>query len=208
MQDLFATDSATDNLLQTHELGRGALVDYAGTTPLSERADALFAALMNEVAWEQREIVIGGRSIPQPRLVSWMGEPGLSYTYSGLTLSPSPWTPAVLDIKDVVQEITGHRFNTVLANLYRNGRDSMGFHSDDERELGKHPVIASVSLGATRRFVLRSLNQRPKRIVSFDLVPGSLLVMRGTTQELFEHGMPKVDESVGPRINLTFRTIV
>lgn len=204
MSDLFATEDA----LQSHDLSDGCVVDFASTTALTEQADVLFASLMAEVAWEQRSVVIGGRSIPQPRLVAWMGEPGLIYTYSGLTLSPSPWTPAVLQIKAMVEELSGHRFNTVLANLYRHGRDSMGFHSDNERELGKEPVIASVSLGATRRFVLRSLTGGPKKTVAFDLSPGSLLVMRGRTQEAFEHGLPKVEEAVGPRINLTFRTIV
>ncbi len=204
MSDLFATEDA----LQSHNLSDGCVVDFASTTALTEQADVLFASLMAEVAWEQRSVVIAGRSIPQPRLVAWMGEAGLSYTYSGLTLSPSPWTPTLAKIKAVVEELTGTCFNTVLANLYRHGHDSIGFHSDDEPELGPEPTIASVSLGETRRFVLKSKTNHPKQQFEFDLVAGSLLVMRGRTQEVYTHGVPKAAGQMGPRINLTFRNIV
>lgn len=172
-------------------------------------ARASFEALMREVPWQQKAISMMGRQVMQPRLVAWFGDPGAVYTYSGARNDPLPWTPALADLRRRAEAAAEHPFNSVLANLYRDGRDSMGFHADKERELGQNPVIASVSLGATRRFQLRYAGKRegvPGRDI--DLTDGSLLVMRGTTQHFWRHGVPKETGAIGARINLTFRWIV
>lgn len=174
-----------------------------------EEARGYEETLSCEVPWEQKAISMMGRKVMQPRLVAWFGDPDAIYTYSGLRNVPLPWIPALLTIKARAEQDAGAEFNSVLANLYRDGRDSMGFHSDSEKELGKDPVIASVSLGATRRFQLRYAGKKkgvPGRDI--DLPGGSLLVMRGTTQHFWRHGVPKEGGAVGPRINLTFRRIL
>ena len=171
-------------------------------------AARFFGALMREVPWEQKAISMMGKKVMQPRLVAWFGDPGAVYTYSGVRNDPLPWTPALLELKARAEQAAEHAFNSVLANLYRDGRDSMGFHADKERELGEDPVIASVSLGATRRFQLRYTGKK-KGVAGrdIDLTDGSLLVMRGTTQHFWRHGIPKETAPVGARINLTFRWI-
>ena len=166
------------------------------------------AALMCEIPWEQKAISMMGKRVMQPRLVAWFGDPAAVYTYSGVRNDPLPWTPSLSELRTRAEETAGHRFNSVLANLYRDGRDSMGFHADKEKELGEAPVIASVSLGATRRFQLRYTGKQkgvPGR--DLELPGGSLLVMRGTTQRYWRHGVPKETAAVGARINLTFRWI-
>lgn len=165
--------------------------------------------LLREVPWEQKEILIVGKRILQPRLVAWFGDADAVYTYSGVRNVPLPWIPPLTEIKQRAEEAAGTSFNSVLANLYRTGQDSMGFHADKEKELGKDPVIASVSLGAARRFQMRYAGKQ-KDIAGrdLDLPGGSLLVMRGTTQHHWRHGVPKERVPVGPRINLTFRRIL
>lgn len=162
---------------------------------------ALFELLKAETPWEQKSIRIQGREIPQPRLVSWHGDE--AYAYSGLKLAPKGWTPTLSMLRENLERITGARFNSVLLNFYRHGRDSIGMHADDERELGARPTIASISLGAERVF-----DMRPKKggsTVHVPLTPGSLLVMAGDTQRNWLHGVAKTTERVGERINLTFR---
>lgn len=171
----------------------------------SEDATRTFERLLADLDWKQRAIRIMGREVLQPRLTAWYGD--APYTYSGVTLDPLPWTPLLAELRDRVAATTGDPFNTVLCNLYRTGADSMGFHSDDEKELGPHPVIASLSLGATRRFVLHHKKKRAAP-VSIDLRDGSLLVMGGTTQDHWRHALPKDNAAADPRINLTFRRIV
>jgi alkylated DNA repair dioxygenase AlkB len=174
-------------------------------------ADRLFARLRAELAWEVHAVRIFGRVIPAPRLSAWHGNPGARYTYSGLTLAPRPWTPALAEVRAAVEQAVGLRFDAALANLYRDGADGMGWHSDDEPELGPAPVIASVSLGAVRRFVLRH-RRRAHPALALPLAHGSLLVMQGETQRNWRHALPKVTAkggaAVGPRINLTFRRIL
>lgn len=167
----------------------------------------LLTALHAELPWRQETIRLFGRQIPQPRLIAWHGDPDAVYTYSGLTLAPAPWTPALSRILHSVQALCGVRFNSVLANCYRDGSDSMGWHSDDEPELGPEPVIASVSFGAARTFALRHRQQRALRY-QLSLAAGSLLVMQGVTQQHWQHQIPKTRRPVAARINLTFRTIV
>ncbi len=167
----------------------------------------LFEALTNNVGWKSESIKIFGKSIPQPRLTAFYGDQGKAYTYSGITMHPKPWTAELTKIKLLIEKITGHRFSCVLLNFYRSGKDSMGWHSDDESTLGKNPVIASLSLGANRKFMLKhKINARLKH--SMILTDASLLVMKGKTQHSWLHQVPKTQKAIGPRINLTFRKLV
>jgi len=168
-------------------------------------ADELFADLRDGISWRQEEVVIFGRARLVPRLVAWHGDPGARYTYSGVAHEPLPWTPVLQAVRSRVESLSGHRYNSVLLNLYRDGRDGMGWHADDEPELGRDPVIASVSLGATRRFRLR--HRRRRDTVPLDLGHGSLLLMQGPTQHHWVHAVPKTSRPVGERINLTFRRV-
>lgn len=171
-----------------------------------DEADALFDVLRASIPWENHSVRLFGREHPSPRLSCWIGDPGAAYRYSGVRREPRPWTPALDALRERLSDATGVVFDSVLANLYRHGRDAMGWHADDEPELGPEPVIASVSLGATRRFVLRHRSGQPR--VALDLEPGSLLVMRGATQAHYRHALMRTARPVGARINLTFRRIV
>jgi alkylated DNA repair dioxygenase AlkB len=173
----------------------------------ASEASVLLAQLSQEVAWEQRAIRIFGQQIPQPRLTTWYGDPDAQYTYSGLTWEPRPWTPLLLALRQRVEAAAGSTFNSVLLNLYRNGQDSMGWHADDEPELGPAPTIASLSLGATRRFRLRPRAGLAHLPLGLDLTSGSLLLMRGPTQQHWQHALPKTARVLGPRLNLTFRLV-
>lgn len=163
----------------------------------------VLARLVAETEWRAEVITLWGKQHPQPRLTAWQGDK--AYTYSGLTLAPAPFSPLVLAIREAVEAASGLRFNSVLLNYYRNERDSMGMHSDDEAELGPEPAIASVSFGAARTFILR--HKRSKRTVKLDLTDGSLLLMSGSTQANWTHGINKQSQTLGPRVNLTFRYI-
>lgn len=165
-------------------------------------------ALLDEVAWRQEKIVIAGQEHLQPRLSAWYGDAGSSYVYSGLKLEPHAWTVTLLRIREDIEVATGHRFNSVLVNLYRNEQDSVGWHSDDERVLGENPVIASLSLGETRVFKLKHKTKKDQKAVSMELADGSLLVMAGTTQTFWRHAVNKERAAKGPRINLTFRNVL
>ncbi len=169
-------------------------------------SDVYFAALFTEVEWKQEPIILFGRSVLQPRLTAWVGDEGVSYRYSGITMQPKPWGPTLREIKSRVEEASGVKFTSALLNQYRDGSDSMGWHSDDEKELGKNPVIASVSFGATRKFQLRHRQDKQNK-ASIDLKHGSLLLMRGETQHHWMHAIPKTRAQIGPRINITFRVL-
>lgn len=162
--------------------------------------------LRHGIGWRQEEVQVFGRRHPVPRLVAWHGEAGARYTYSGTPHEPEPWTTTLELIRRRVQSLAGCGFNAVLLNLYRDGRDGMGWHADDEPELGIDPVIASVSLGAARRFCLRHRRRAGLR-VDLSLPGGSLLLMSGSTQRHWVHAVPKTTAPVGERINLTFRSI-
>ena len=167
-------------------------------------ADDTYAALMTGVSWRTASIQMFGRQIPSPRLTAWVGDH--AYTYSRLTWPPAPWGISLRAIRQRVEELTGTSFNGVLLNLYRDGYDSMGWHSDDEPELGRQPVIASLSLGAPRRFVFRALKNHAHKfrlILNHD----SLLIMSGETQSHWQHALPKTTKPVAARINLTFRWV-
>lgn len=168
---------------------------------------ALLRALAAALPWQQREIKMFGRSVLEPRETAWIGDARAIYTYSGRVNEPAPWPDVLQALRARVSERAGEAFNCVLCNLYRDGRDSMGLHSDAEPELGENPIIGSVSLGAVRRFQLRHRKQRDAKL-DIDLPPGSLLVMRGTTQHHYRHGISKQPSVVAARINLTFRRIL
>ena len=169
-------------------------------------ATAYFDSLLEFIAWEQRQISFFGQLVNQPRLVAWYGDPDAVYTYSNTTFEPLPWIAPLIEIKRRVETVADVTFNSVLCNLYRDGSDSMGFHSDDEPELRTVPVIASVSFGATRTLRFHH-KKRSDLKYSLELTHGSLLVMQGTTQQFWKHGIPKTSKPVGPRINLTFRVV-
>ncbi|MDQ1830068.1 alpha-ketoglutarate-dependent dioxygenase AlkB family protein [Massilia scottii] len=163
----------------------------------------VLARLVAETAWRAQSITLWGKQHPQPRLTAWHGE--AAYTYSGLRLEPLPFTPLQLALKEAVETVCGQRFNSVLLNYYRNERDSMGMHSDDEAELGPHPAIASLSFGAERTLILR--HKQTKQTLKLVLKDGTLLVMSGNTQKHWQHGINKSTRPIGPRVNLTFRFI-
>jgi alkylated DNA repair dioxygenase AlkB len=170
-------------------------------------ADAAFVALARETPWRQERIAVYGREVLQPRLTAWYGDPGARYAYSGLALEPLPWTPLLADLKARVETASGARFDSLLLNLYRDGRDCVSWHSDAEPELGRNPVIASLSLGAALRFQLRSRPPLPPARRELALRHGDLLLMRGATQHEWAHQVPRTARPVGPRINLTFRLV-
>jgi alkylated DNA repair dioxygenase AlkB len=171
-----------------------------------DEASRLFDELRQGIAWQQEKVTIFGQSRLVPRLVAWHGDPAARYTYSGTPHDPLPWTSPLERIRARVGELIGRSFNSVLLNLYRDGRDGMGWHADDEPELGPEPVIASVSLGAARRFCMRH-RRRNDRKLDISLPHGSLLLMSGGTQRHWVHAVPKTRVPVGERINLTFRSV-
>lgn len=184
-------------------VGSSAILHRAAFTP--EQCERLFRKLHQDVEWEQQEISVYGKTHLQPRLVAWYGNAGASYKYSGLTLHPSPWIDPIMEIKTVCEVIAGTTFNSVLLNLYRDGDDTVGWHSDDEPTLGQNPTIASVSLGTKRRFDLR--HKVTKEMVKTQLPAGSVLLMSGRLQSEWSHQVPRTKKVDSSRINLTFRRI-
>lgn len=182
----------------------GAQLRFA--TNLFTDPAAVFAQLHDEIAWEQHRLQLFGRRVDSPRLSCWVGDADAVYTYSRTRFVPHPWTPTLAQLRDGLQQVCAQRFNSVLCNLYRDGRDSMGAHSDAEPELGPAPTIASLSFGATRRFRLRHRSDPAARL-DLDLPGGSLLVMAGETQRHYRHDLPRARRVQEPRINLTFRRI-
>lgn len=185
----------------------GCLVLFRDWIPPAE-ALALFSLLRDELAWEQSVIRIAGMQRRIPRLNAWYGDPGASYRYSGTDFDPLAWTVTLAQLRSRLAGELDLEFNSVLANLYRDGNDCVGWHSDDERELGPNPCIASVSLGSERRFVMKHKRDKSIARIELKLPSGSLLVMSGATQHHWIHQLPRTRVPVGPRINLTFRRIV
>lgn len=185
-----------------------AEVYFLPRIPLGSLPQNVLSDLIREIPWRQENITVWGKNFAQPRLVAWYGDPGKRYTYSGIKLEPLPWTSALADIRIRVEDVVGAKFNSVLLNYYRDEHDSMGLHSDDEPELGMQPVIASLSLGAERIFIMKHKTRKEKKPVRIKLPSGSLLLMKGTTQQFWKHGIDKEARRVGPRVNLTFRQIV
>ena len=164
-----------------------------------------YSALTEQLKWQQDHIRMYGKQVKIPRLQAWYGDPEAQYTYSGLLMKPSPWQASLFELKQRCENVSGARFNSVLANWYRDNRDSMGWHSDDEPELGYQPVIASLSIGEVRDFDFRHKISGEK--YRLPLESGSLLIMAGDTQKFWQHGISKRAKTLGGRINLTFRMI-
>ena len=183
----------------------GAELRYAPDWLPAPIADELFFTVRQSVPWETHRIRLFGRWVDSPRLSCWMGDAEAAYTYSGARFEPHPWPVALRELRRRLVDELGCEFNSVLANRYRDGRDCMGWHSDNEASLGPEPVIASVSLGASRRFVLKHRQAAPK--LELSLPHGSLLLMGGETQANYRHALPRTAKPVGERINLTFRRI-
>ncbi len=165
---------------------------------------ALFRLLEQTLHWRQDQLKLFGRMVSIPRLQSFMGDEGIEYTYSNLLMKARPWLPELLTLKEQIEKASLSHFNTVLANLYRDGQDSMGWHSDDEPELRRNPTIASLSLGEPRRFLLRPKGSK-KTHTEIPLASGSLLIMAGELQHYWQHSVPKTARKIDPRMNLTFR---
>ena len=172
----------------------------------SKEADYLFGSLRELNGWRQDFIRIFGKAQPLPRLHRWFADSEQPYRWSGIEMNPEPFPDYLREILARLWDRTGIKFNTALGNLYRDGKDSVAWHSDDEPDLGPDPIIASLSLGATRRFLLRRKDNH-KEVKVYELTHGSLLLMTGSTQAYWEHTIPKTRHRVGPRINLTFRAI-
>ena len=172
----------------------------------AEESDYYFCQLLTEVKWRQEPIKIFGKTIMQPRLTAWYSDPGVKYGYSGLSLHSEAWSETLLEIKRRIEAVSQVKFNGALLNQYRDEKDSMGWHRDDEQELGVNPVIGSVSFGATRTFQFRHIKDKTLK-VSVGLSHGSFLLMRGSTQHFWEHSIAKKTKPIETRINLTFRVI-
>lgn len=169
-------------------------------------ANELFEKLRKEIPWQQDNITLFGKTHLQPRLTSLFGNEGKPYSYSNIVMQPHHWNPLLMFIKNEIEEACNESFTTVLLNYYRDGKDSNGWHADNEKELGRNPVIASVSFGAERFFHLQH-NTIKEQKLKINLEHGSLLIMKGTTQHFWKHQIPKTAKDIGPRINLTFRII-
>ncbi|MBU3661937.1 MAG: alpha-ketoglutarate-dependent dioxygenase AlkB [Bacteroidetes bacterium] len=173
----------------------------------AEDADIAYELLLQNIKWKQYHIKMFGKLLAQPRLTAWHGSAGLNYSYSGLNLAPEPFSKELLTLKAKIEQVGSIQFNSVLLNLYRNERDSMGWHADDERELGINPVIASLSLGQTRKFQVKHKLNKDLNL-NLLLTHGSLLLMKGEMQHYWQHAIPKSKNSCSQRINLTFRNIL
>lgn len=169
-------------------------------------ASTYFDVLRKETDWQQDRIKVFGKEYDQPRLTALFADNKNPYTYSNITMHPTPFSTLLLEIKSKIEKKLDQKFTTCLLNLYRNGQDSNGWHADNEKELGKNPVIASVSLGAERLFHMKHRTDKTQKL-RLNLAHGSLLVMSGSTQHHWLHQIPKTKKNVGERINLTFRII-
>ncbi|MEY3678688.1 MAG: hypothetical protein RI924_829 [Bacteroidota bacterium] len=181
-------------------------VNYFGPVLSAERANHFYHQLLETIAWKNDEARIFGKHYITKRKAAWYGDAGYAYTYSNTTKQALPWTPELVDLKIVTEKITGVRFNSCLLNLYHDGNEAMGWHSDDEKSLGRNSIIASLSLGAERKFSFK--HKETGQTVSLNLEHGSLLVMKDATQTHWLHRLNKSSKIKQPRLNLTFRTIV
>jgi alkylated DNA repair dioxygenase AlkB len=199
MSNLFPTEKIVFNL-------PNAEIEYHSNFFTTEKANLFYQKIHSETAWQHDEIMVYGKIHQQPRLTALYGNEGKPYSYSNIVMHPHKWNSLLMFIKNEVETICNENFTTVLLNLYRDGKDSNGWHSDNEKELGKNPTIASVSFGAERVFHLKH-NSIKDANLKLTLENGSLLLMKGETQHFWKHQIPKTAKPIGPRINLTFRTI-
>ena len=171
-----------------------------------EQSSGYFNRLFTEIRWKQEPIKIFGKEVMQPRLTAWYGDMSKPYAYSGITMAPNHWIHPLLEIKSVADKYSGAESSSALLNLYRDGNDGLGWHRDNEKVLGSAPTISSVSLGTVRTFQLRDHKEK-KNLISIELEPGSVVVMKGASQQAWEHRVPKTKKIFGARINITFRII-
>ena len=199
MNSLFPTEKISFNL-------PNAIIEYYPNFFDLEQSKMLFYKLQNEIPWQQDNITVFGKTHLQPRLTSLFGNEGKPYSYSNITMQPNSWNPLLMFIKNEIEEVCNENFTTVLLNQYRDGKDSNGWHADNEKELGKNPVIASLSFGSERSFYLKH-NSIADAKLKITLENGSLLLMKGETQHFWKHQIPKTSKTIESRINLTFRSI-
>jgi len=206
--DIFGNTTPQKSSIHTKEgitiVENGEFVFFRSFFTKAE-SDLLLKRLRNTIAWKQESMNMYGKKIDFPRLTAWYGNNDKPYSFSGITLHPQPWTIDILEIKRKIEAVIGIEFNSVLLNLYRDGNDSISWHTDAEKELGINPVIASANFGATRKFQLRHIKTKEK--FELELTHGCLLIMKGELQHYWQHQIPKTSKSVGVRINLTFRLI-
>lgn len=202
MRDLFALDQRFEDVPM-----RDADVSILRGLQTHAPYYLILKRLIDQTIWRQEKVNIFGKKLDQPRLISWYGDPGRRYSYSGIRNDPFPWTDLLRELKRNVESCSDAQFNSVLLNFYRNERDSMGFHSDDEKELGPEPSIASLSFGSTRTFIFKHKIDKDAKRVTVPLEEGSVLLMRGSTQKCWKHAIDKEKRPLGPRVNLTFRYI-
>jgi alkylated DNA repair dioxygenase AlkB len=199
--DLFNTEiDSSKNLLP-----KDGIVNYFGKLLIHQDANRYFDCLMNTIEWKNDQAIIYGKQIITKRKVAWYGDSDFEYTYSNITKRALSWTPELLELKSIIEEKTGEKFNSCLLNLYHNGDEGMSWHSDAEKDLKKDGAIGSLSFGAERKFAFK--HREIKETISLILEHGSLLVMKGTTQTNWLHRLPPTKRITKPRINLTFRTI-
>lgn len=199
MKSLFDTDPVFLNLPDAEVIYYPHFFD-------KEEADSIYTELISEIPWQQDDIRLFGKTHPQPRLTALFGNEGKPYSYSNIKMQPHPWNSLLQKIKSQVEHVSDTIFTTVLLNKYRDGKDSNGWHADNEKELGTNPIIASISFGAERTFQLKHNSDKDQK-KSILLEHGSLLLMKGTTQHFWKHQIPKTAKPIGPRLNLTFRVI-
>jgi len=185
-------------------INNGEYLFYPDFLSKSE-SDNYFHLLKNEILWKQESMNMYGKQVMFPRLTAWYGDNDKPYTFSGITLRPHSWTKELFEIKNKIEPFANTQFNSVLLNQYRNGNDSISWHTDAEKELGLNPIIGSVNFGATRKFQLRHIKTKEK--IEIELTHGSLLIMQGELQHFWQHQVPKTTQEVSERINLTFRVI-
>ncbi|MBD2680861.1 alpha-ketoglutarate-dependent dioxygenase AlkB [Nostoc sp. FACHB-857] len=206
----FGFDSVVDKLIESRDKEvlsmQDAEVTFYRNFFNQQDSDEIFQTLLNQIKWRQDKMKIYGKDVNLPRKTAWYGDRNKSYKFSGIHLDPEPWIPTLLQIKEKVEEIAKVNFNSVLLNLYRDGNDGISWHTDAEPELGKNPVIGSVSFGGARRFMFRHKHNQDLK-AEIELVHGSFLLMAGATQHFWQHQIPKTSKQVQPRVNLTFRVI-
>ena len=204
-------NSFTEELFRESKMGYDlpdAEIEYFPEFFSREKSLNFLPQLLDTIKWKQNAIKMYGKENPVPRLEAWYGDQGKSYAYSGIRMEPTPWTDELREIKRSIEAEVEISFNSVLINYYRDGQDRVAWHSDDEKELGKNPVIGSVSFGAERTFKLRHKRYKENNLKqSIVLKNGTFLLMKGATQHHWMHEIPRTSKPIGPRINLTFRVI-
>lgn len=204
MSQLNFFETAEPKNVTITEIQDGEYIYIESFFNVSESA-TYFKSLRDNIEWKQESMFLYGKEINFPRLTAWYGDNDKPYSFSGITLIPKIWNKELSTIKEKIETVSHNKFNSVLLNLYRDGKDSISWHTDAEKELGENPVIASVNFGEERKFQLK--HKHTKERIDIILKNGSLLIMQGTLQHFWKHQVPKTKKEIGERINLTFRLI-